>query len=346
MSLSSNKENRIYAVFIFVLVTLLAVFFTSKLWLYDDNPIRQTTFNKKIDTLNQTEFVLLDWKYNQNKQFMEIVLDKKFVGDDSIPPTYEFESRDIELEEDIPTKVVYESDDMIVLHLTDIPEKYKFIDLKITEKRNEEVVRAEKDELSTDDSQEETDMGNELFESNDVTLTGDYREIDVDNKLTLKSGKEYEIETLKNEIALAEQEKKEIEEEKIPVEDTFIVEEETKIERSKEELEYLSGDEKEEMEQLISNYESKIKSSIEKKEEYEEAVNGLEKKIEGLNKKLDDMLNEEDKESKKNKKNDSKKSKDENKKEKNREGRGGDKSDGEKEVAFIYSCPFPFAGSF
>src|SRR5699024_10006378 len=100
------------------------------------------------------------------------------------------------------------------------------------------------------------------------------------------------------------------------------------------------------MEQLISNYESKIKSSIEKKEEYEDAVNGLEKKIEGLNKKLDDMLNEEDKESKKNKKNDSKKSKDENKKEKNREGRGGDKSDEEKEVAFIYSCLFPFIGSF
>lgn len=295
-SLSKGNENKFIIAFLVIVITLLGVFFTSKLWMYDDNPIRHTTLNEKIETLDQTELTVLSWFYNEKERFMEVVIDKNNVGEDSIVPSLSFEADEIELGENIPVDVIYETDNIFVIHLKKIPEKYRFIDLKVTETRDEEVVRAEKEEEGiTLDLEDTKDVS--LVDSNFVILTGDYRKIEVDNKLQEQSGKDYEVASIEHEIQRTKESVELIKEEKIPLENRFIIEEEGKIEKAKEELEYLSGDEQLEMEQTISGYEQKIKSAIDSKSELEEEIEGLESRIVGLEKKLSKMLDEEIKES-------------------------------------------------
>lgn len=273
------------------MIVLLTVFFTSKMWLYDDNPIRQTQFNKEIDTLKQTNITLLDWKYNKEKNFMEVVLDKEFVGSDSIMPSYDFESREIELNSSISVDVVYEDEHMLVLHLKNIPEKYKFINLTVIEIRDKEVVRAELEDQLIEDEEFQELSEDDLIDSNEVVLAGDYRKIKLDDNLSVKSGEEYKADSVRNEINLTKKKIKNIKEKKIPLEDRFIVEEEKKITSLEQELKYQSGDEKEETKQTINNYKSNIKSSLAKKEEYVASLKDLENKLQGLEEKLEHIVN-------------------------------------------------------
>jgi len=296
-SLNTEKENKFIIVFLVIVTTLLVIFFTSKLWMYDDNPIRQTTLNEKIESLEQTELTLLNWYYNEKENFMEVIIDKKNVGEDSLIPSISFEAREIELDENIPVDVIYETDNIFVVHLKKIPEKYKFIDLMVTETRDEEVVRVEKEEEEGVGLESETVEEIDLIDSNFVVLTGDYREIEIDNGLEIKSGKDYEITSIEHEIQRTKDKVESIIKERIPLENRFIIEEESKIKEAEEELEYLSGDEKLELEQTISGYEQKINSAIENKEELEEEVKGLEDKVLGMEKKLSKMSEEEIKES-------------------------------------------------
>lgn len=273
------------------MIVLLTVFFTSKMWLYDDNPIRQTQFNKEIDTLQQTNLALLEWKYNEEKNFMEVVLDKEFVGTDSIIPTYDFEAREIELNHSMRVDVVYEDKHLLVLHLKDIPEKYKFINLTVIEIRDKEVVRAELEDQLIEDEELQELTDEDFIDSNEVILTGDYRKIELDDNLSVKSGEEYKADSVRNEINLTKKQIENIKEKKIPLEDRFIVEEEKKIASLEKELDYQSGDEKEETKQVIENYKGNIKSSIAKKEEYKANLKELENKLKGLEEKLEHIVN-------------------------------------------------------
>src|SRR5699024_7957046 len=116
------------------------------MWLYDDNPTQQTTFHVPIETLEQTKLMLTDWKYNHKESFMEVVLEKEFSGEDNSPPSYEFDAIDVELNEEFPVKGMHETDNLFVVHINEVPEYYRFVELKVTEIRDEEVVRVEREE--------------------------------------------------------------------------------------------------------------------------------------------------------------------------------------------------------
>ncbi len=169
------------------------------------------------------------------------------------------------MNDSLDVNIVYEDDDMLVVHLKDVPEKFKFIDLTVIETRDKEVVRVELEDQLIDKEELEYISEDDLIDSNEVILTGDYREIKVDNTLTMKSGNEYTADSIRNEINITKKEMKNIKEKKIPLEDRFIVEEEKKIASLEKELTYLSGEEKEDAEQVIKTYKDNIKSSFSKK---------------------------------------------------------------------------------
>ena len=52
-------------VIIGIATILLAILLTSKLWMYDDDPINQTPFNQVIKQLDQTDITLKKWAYNE-----------------------------------------------------------------------------------------------------------------------------------------------------------------------------------------------------------------------------------------------------------------------------------------
>jgi len=286
--LGSAKENTIISIIIIAFVFLIVVFFTSKMWLYDDNPTQQTTFHVPIETLEQTKLMLTDWKYNHKKNFMEVVLEKEFSGEDNIPPSYEFDAVDTELDEEFPVKVMHETDNLFVIHINGVPEDYRFMELKVTEIRDEEVVRAEKEEelINSDNPIIDVDV-DDLEDSNYVILLGDYREIEIDNSISLRSEIEYEISSVELEKELVEKEIKVIQDEKIPLEERFILEQENKVKELKRELKFSAGEEKEEIRTLITDREGKIVASFEKLDEYEEEVKVLEDKIKALDEKLE-----------------------------------------------------------
>lgn len=291
--LKSTKENTFIGMFLIGFIILIIVFFTSKMWLYDDNPIQQTPFNERIETLQQTTLILTDWKYNHKKNFMEVVIEKDFQGEDSIPPTYDFKASDTELNEDFSVKVMHETDNLFVIHILNVPEDYRFIRLEVIEIRDKEVVRAEKEEELLSDQGSSVQLEDiddkELEDSNFTILLGDYREIEVDNSIHLRSEIEYEISNTELQKDLVKKEIKVIKEDKIPLEERAILEQEKKIEELKEELEFSSGEEKEELEILISDREGTVVKSFEKIEEYEERIEDLEEKIKALDRKLDSL---------------------------------------------------------
>lgn len=288
LGVKGNKENKIISIFIISFSTLMVVFFTSKMWLYDDNPIQQSTFHVPIETLEQTKLMLTDWKYNHKENFMEVVLEKEFSGEDNIPPSYEFDAVDTGLDEEYSVKVMHETDNLFVVHINEVPEDYRFVELKVTEIRDEEVVRAEREEeLINNESQYDDIEDNDLEESNYVVLKGDYREIEVDNSISLRSELEYEISSVELEKELVKKEIKVIQDEKIPLEDRFIIEQEKKIEELKQDLKFSAGEEKEEIKTFISDRERNVVSSFEKKDEYIEQIEVLEEKIKSLDEKLE-----------------------------------------------------------
>ncbi len=57
-SIQKGTENKFYVISLMVATILFVVFFTSKLWMYDDAPIMQTPFNAEITGLDQTTLKL------------------------------------------------------------------------------------------------------------------------------------------------------------------------------------------------------------------------------------------------------------------------------------------------
>lgn len=280
VSLKRSTENKIMLT-IFIIATLsLGVFFTSKLWMYDDDPIQQTPLNQVIKSLDQTDVQLKKWEFNEEKNFMEVIIEKKHTGSDIIKPTFKYIGKEAEKNIELDTKVVFESDTMVVIELRNIPEKFKYITVAMDEYRDEETLQIEQKE-----------SGNvEVFSPKKpkrFVFVGDYREIDVNNKLATRDEKEYQKENLYVEIERINDEIKFIQDEKIPLKHRAVLELENDIKHFEEEMKFATEDEKQSLDRDIYMKKQAIKREFEEQEKLEEKINQLQKKINSLRKKID-----------------------------------------------------------
>src|SRR5699024_6583143 len=138
-----GRENKIYIGIIITLGVLFGVFFKSKSWMYDDSAIAQTQYNESNNGLSQTTFIIRICKYNQKNELMEVKNESVHTGTDAEEPTFMFEAKGKESKESYPAKKVYESDNVMVVHIENVPTEYHVIGLFVTEHRDDKILKQE-----------------------------------------------------------------------------------------------------------------------------------------------------------------------------------------------------------
>lgn len=280
IKLKSNRENRVLLIMLFVFSISMLFFFTSKVWMYDDDPIKQTPFGQEIFQHDQTEVVLKKWEYNEQDNFMEVVIEKKHKGSDIIKPTFQYVAKDALKDSVLDSKIVFESNEIVVLEIMNLPEKFKYITVAMDEYRDEETLRIEYRESTG--SEEFT-----LPKPKRVVFVGDYREVEINNQLVTRDSKEYEKENILVEIEQLQNEITFIENDKRPHISKGIIELEDEIVRLTDEIKFATETEKKDLESEIESKKGSIKRALKNKKELDEEVVTLENKIEKLELKYD-----------------------------------------------------------
>lgn len=291
----SRRENKVYIGIIITLGILFGVLFTSKSWMYDDSAIAQTPSNESINGLNQTTLILRNWEYNPKNQLMEVTIETVHTGTDAVEPTFTFEAKGKESKEAYPAKKVYESDNVMVVHIENVPTEYHVIGLFITEHRDEKILKQEYKQQLMNDSDVATAASDEINESNlpkpkDVIVVGDYREIEVNKNLITKSDKAYQKETIISDMKRIEQEISIIIDENIPFQEGLIATLTKERTALQEEMEYETKEEQDETTKEIENKENAISSADDEIEHYKTNVKELKEKYENREEKLNALL--------------------------------------------------------
>ncbi|WP_373894670.1 hypothetical protein [Virgibacillus sp. CBA3643] len=293
-----RRENKVYIGIIITLGVLLGVFLTSKSWMYDDSAIAQTPYNKSVNGLNQTTLALRSWEYNPKNQLMEVTIETVHTGTDAAEPTFTFEAKGKESKETYPAKKVYESDNVMVIHIEHVPTEYRVIGLFVTEHRDDKILKQEyKRQLENDSyvATTETDKikKSDLPKPEDVIIVGDYREIEVNKNLVAKSDKAYQKEAIVTDMERIKQEIAVIIDENIPFQQeliTTLTKEKTSL---KSEMEFETKEEQTETEKEIDKKENAISSAEKEIEAYKSKVKELKEKYENREEKLDTLLHPE-----------------------------------------------------
>ena len=293
-----RRENKVYIGIIVTLGVLLGVFLTSKSWMYDDSAIAQTPYNKSVNGLNQTTLALRSWEYNPKNQLMEVTIETVHTGTDAAEPTFTFEAKGKESKETYPAKKVYESDNVMVIHIEHVPTEYRVIGLFVTEHRDDKILKQEyKRQLENDSDVATTETDkiekSDLPKPEDVIIVGDYREIEVNKNLVAKSDKAYQREVIATDMERIKQEISTIIDENIPFQQELIAtltKEKTSL---KNEMEFETKEEQTETEKEIDKKENAISSAEEEIEACKSKVKELKEKYDNREEKLDKLLHPE-----------------------------------------------------
>ncbi|WP_180991517.1 hypothetical protein [Mammaliicoccus sciuri] len=266
--------------------------------MYDDSAIAQTPYNESINGLNQTTLILRSWEYNPKNQLMEVTIETVHTGTDAAEPTFTFEAKGKESKETYPAKKVYESDNVMIIHIEHVPTEYRVIGLFVTEHRDDKILKQEyKRQLKNDSDVATTETDkvemSDLPKAEDVIIVGDYREIEVNKNLVAKSDKEYQREAIVTDMERIKQEISTIIDENIPFQEELIAaltKEKTSL---KNEMEFETKEEQSETEKEIEHKDNAISSAEEETEQYKSKVKELKKKYENREEKLDALLHPE-----------------------------------------------------
>lgn len=298
-TLNRSKENKVYLSVIVTLIILFAVFFTSKSWMYDDSVIAQTAYNEDIKGLDQTTLKLINWSYNPENQLMEIKLEKKHKGDDEIEPTFSFEAKAKESKEAYATEKVYESDGVMVIHIEDVPHDYRVIGLFVNEHRDEKILQQQaymEKELNgeyTDDVAKENIKKSDLSKPKQVIIVGDYREIEEDRSLIVKSDEAYQQDNIELEMNRIQQEIITIMDDNIPLQKELIAKLQQEIYDLTGNLTYQTDNEKVETEKEIEQKEDAIQNAKGMIESDKERLKDLRDQYHNREKKRDRLMYDE-----------------------------------------------------
>src|SRR5699024_3983763 len=213
---------------------------------------------------------------------------------------FTFEAKGKETKDIYPAKKVYESDDIMVIHIENIPSTYHVIGLFVTEHRDSKILKQEyKKRFKDDNNEAATDVDkmeqSTLSKPEEVIIVGDYRKIKENKNLVIKSEKEYKKENIIEEMKQIEQEISHIIDESIKFEeeeeliDTIAKEKAT----IKQDMKYEKKEENEQSEKEIEQKENAITSAEEEIEHYKNHVKELKEKYENREEKLEALLHPE-----------------------------------------------------
>lgn len=284
--ITSGKENLFYGGLSVVIVLLFLFFLSSKSFMYDDEPVMQTPLHTPVLGLDQTSVTVDNWTYNPKKSLMEVIIKTKNTGTDAIRPNLTFKAQQKDVQGYLPMEIVFQDDDLYVIHIKKIPEDYKGVGVHIIEKRDENLLS----ELSQT-SLENENVSSTTTKSTDkrIVITGDYRKMKVDKTLSKKTSFEYISETIQAEINETKEKTTAIKDKEIPLQTTLVETLESEILELTEGKKYETEDEQIATDGKIGSKRNEIEGIQNKQKSLFEMITKLDEKIEKLEVKKADI---------------------------------------------------------
>src|SRR5699024_11347970 len=118
-------------------------------------------------------------------------IEREHMGIDAAEPTYEFVAKGKETKDINTTKKVYESEDIMVIHIENVPSNYHVIGLFVTEHRDSKILKQEYKKQFKDDNDKVTTDADKMELSTlpkpeEVIIVGDYSKIKDNKNLVIK----------------------------------------------------------------------------------------------------------------------------------------------------------------
>src|SRR5699024_11730238 len=117
---------------------------------------------ESINGLNQTTLILRSWEYNPKNQLMEVTIESVHTGTDAAEPTFTCEAKGKESKESYPAKKVYESDNVMVVHIENVQTEYNVIGLFVAEHIEDIILKKEYQRQLNNDSDVATTVFNKI----------------------------------------------------------------------------------------------------------------------------------------------------------------------------------------
>lgn len=128
-----KNKNKYLICFFLIFVIGYSLFFTSKIWMPTKKGNMDTHIGEIIEK-NGHEVSILSWEYLEKNNEMEIYLYKNNKTADGIE-NFKYTAVD-KNKGDIKSKTVYEDNELAVIHLINVPKRWKNISLRIDIKNN------------------------------------------------------------------------------------------------------------------------------------------------------------------------------------------------------------------
>lgn len=128
----SMNPSKMYLILTFVFALLLVFFLTSKFFITDQEDILQTALNEKIGFSNSRSVTVNDWIYDKEKNEMQVTLLTENLSNYTTDVDF-FSLSVLNTKEKLITDVVYESNDIFIINIQNVPKNFNQLSLKITE---------------------------------------------------------------------------------------------------------------------------------------------------------------------------------------------------------------------
>lgn len=294
--LNRGRENKFYTALIIGVAIAFVTFFTSKSWMYDDNPIMQSPYHTPISGLTQTELMLDKWEYSPKKELMEVTIQTKHTGSDPVKPTFAFTAKERGTNVEYPVEVVFNQDEIMVLQIKNVPETYRVVGLFVIEKRDKKVLEQEMKTAYLEKTSGSLDQDNDeekltLPEPKQKIIVGDYRKIKTNVVLKKKTGIKYQEENIVREMKQVEKRIDLLTKEQIPLQDQLMKELQNEIKQLEQEMNYQTEEEKQATVTTITSKKEAIQRTEKEKVDYQKEVESLKEKHQKLKEKLQDIRN-------------------------------------------------------
>jgi hypothetical protein len=252
-----NKWNELYfGIIIFLFIAGYTFFFTSSYWMPQSSDAKAFTHLGEAQEWEAREVSVIRWDYSEEQELMEVELDITNKAYDGINK-YKY-SAITKSGEQLEVKAVVEEDNWVILHLSNVPERFREISLR----------------MDMDDYSDDT-----------LKLYTNVNKVSKVSKIEEKSVQEYKLLKLENQKKLCEKEIKALEK-KISDSNNKVKNIESEIERLEGLKAYQTSKEQENTDYAINEANSQIEIEKGLVEDYGSQIQEFREKIKILDEEI------------------------------------------------------------
>lgn len=282
-----GNANKMYYAIILGAVVILTICLMSKEFMFNDDPIAQTEFNRPISGLNYNTVSLKKWEYNPDKDMMQVHFKTEASGGVYANTKLSFKAQEKNKPGTLPVKLVFNQGNMYVVQIENVSKEYKVVGLTI--KETPEVTSLEKGISDTNNEGGTVkNVDNNNAKPKSIMITGDYRKVKENRDLLRKSSDEYLQEETEEELKIVKLEMKNIEK-SIPMQDELSDKILNEVERIEANKQYQTDEEKRQSDSEIQSRKLQMEQYKKQKGELGVKLKEMKEKEKKLEKKLEDQ---------------------------------------------------------